>query len=147
MTKHFDPNTVGFVYFIASEEQESVKIGFATEVYQRWKTLQTGNPDPLEIRMELPATLGAEAALHRLLKSRQRRLEWYWDRTDFMWLLEAHLEVYLGGKEGDEPWLTASDIDEQFPEFMELDGHRYPDENAPEVLAEGEYLRRNWPAA
>lgn len=74
-----DLNKVGWLYFIRSETQHAVKIGFADNVYQRHKSLQTGNPGELLIVCELRATLGAERAIHKLLKHRRHRLEWYVD--------------------------------------------------------------------
>lgn len=136
MVKHFDPDTVGVLYFITSHEQDACKIGFATDMYQRLKTLQTGNPDTLELRMEIPATLGAEMELHKFLAPRRIRLEWFWDRSDFLICLEQHLDLFVQNKDDDEAYLTAKDVREQFPEFMAWEGHRYPDENDPHLLAE-----------
>jgi hypothetical protein len=137
MVKHFNPNTEGWLYFITSSEQEACKIGFATDTYQRVKTLQTGNPEPLQLRMQIRATLGAEIALHRLLAARRihKNLEWFWDRSDFLVCLEEHLELFALAK-GEDACLTGEDVEEQFPIFMELDGRRYPDEHDPRLLAE-----------
>lgn len=77
MPRTHDADAKGWMYFIASDAQKAVKIGFATDVYQRLKTLQSGNPDRLRVMGSVPALLGAETHLHRILKARAIRLEWY----------------------------------------------------------------------
>lgn len=134
MARSHDQDQVGRIYFITSHNQEACKIGFATDVYQRLKTLQTGNPEQLDLRISIPATLGAEMALHRLLAPRRIRLEWFWDRSDFMWLLEEHLDIFVAEKPPLIQYLTAADVQEQFEEFMEETGHRYSDDMTEEWL-------------
>lgn len=74
-----DNTRTGYIYFIASDAQNAVKIGFAEDVYERHITLQAGNPDKLEVRAKVRATLKAEKAIHRLLKAYRIHLEWYPD--------------------------------------------------------------------
>lgn len=82
----------GFLYFISSDEQGAVKIGFGTEPYMRLKTLQTGNPYELTLRAYVPATQEAEKAIHAELKGMRLRLEWYAD-DDFTWMLMDEIQA------------------------------------------------------
>jgi hypothetical protein len=82
---------IGTLYFIASEAQNAVKIGFATDTYVRHKSLQSGNPDELTIVAQVPCTYGAEQRLHRLLRKRRLRLEWY-PRDAFIMSLENEVQ-------------------------------------------------------
>lgn len=60
-------NQIGFIYFIESETQNAVKIGFTADVQARLKGIQTGNPDLLTLAAHVRATFGAEQALHKAL--------------------------------------------------------------------------------
>lgn len=75
---------VGRLYFISSEAQRAVKVGFADDLGLRLANLQTGNPSPLKINFSHSATLGAERLLHSYLKPYRIKREWYPD----IWLLD-----------------------------------------------------------
>lgn len=73
------PTRPGVLYFILSQTQNAVKIGFAESVYMRLKSLQTGNPDELKLLASVPCLAEAEVLLHQELKHKRIRLEWYPD--------------------------------------------------------------------
>jgi hypothetical protein len=77
-----DLDRVGYLYFVASERQGAIKIGFAEEVYMRLKSLQTGNPDELTLLAVVPCRIQAETLLHQYLKHKRIRLEWYPDDAE-----------------------------------------------------------------
>lgn len=86
-----DLTRTGFIYFIASASQQAVKIGFAEDVSERHGSLQTGNPCELEVLARIRATIGAEQALHKLLKKHCLHLEWYPD-SDLIYFLMVELQ-------------------------------------------------------
>jgi hypothetical protein len=92
MARPSELTKVGKLYFIESDAQNAVKIGFANDVYTRLKSLQSGNPDDLHLVVSVSCTYGAELALHRKLKSRRIRLEWHPD-DDFMFWLRDEIEA------------------------------------------------------
>jgi Meiotically up-regulated gene 113 len=69
------------VYFIGQIEngKSSIKIGVARDIKRRHRTLQTGNPLPLEIMgwMKSVDDYGLESSLHKLFKSRRGLGEWF----------------------------------------------------------------------
>lgn len=76
------------MYFIESPSQGAVKIGFADDVYQRLKSLQTGNPAELNLLATIPCELGAERRVHALLRKKRIRLEWYpSDDAQLFWFM------------------------------------------------------------
>jgi hypothetical protein len=77
MGRSHDPDKIGWLYFVASEEQDAVKIGFTDDLYMRLKSIQTGNPAELTLLAKVRGTLGAEKALHALLRPYRIRLEWF----------------------------------------------------------------------
>jgi hypothetical protein len=97
-----DPKRVGALYFISSDTQQAVKIGFAENVYMRLKSLQTGNPDELKLLAYVPCFAEAEVLLHRALKHKRIRLEWYPDDAELETLIyelqddmfDAAMEVF-----------------------------------------------------
>lgn len=86
---------IGYIYFIESETQSAVKIGFATNVYTRLKGLQTGNPDTLKLLAHVRSTYGAEQVLHKALVEHRIMLEWY-RSSELLWILQNEIEdVFL----------------------------------------------------
>jgi hypothetical protein len=71
-----------FVYFIRCEDTDLVKVGWATNVRMRRKSLQIGCPYRLRVHaeFEFPSADEAkriEAGLHAALRSSHVRGEWY----------------------------------------------------------------------
>jgi len=97
------PKREGFLYFIQSETQNAIKVGFAEEVYMRLKTLQTGNPDELKLLASIPCLAEAEVLLHRQLKHKRIRLEWYPDDAELETLIyELQDDMFDAGFENFE---------------------------------------------
>jgi len=94
----------GYLYFIASETQQAIKIGFAENVYMRLKSLQTGNPDELKLLATVPCLAEAEFRLHRVLKHKRIRLEWYPDNAEIETLIyELQDDMFDAAIEGFAP--------------------------------------------
>lgn len=70
---------LGCLYFIRSEAQEAVKIGFAKDPEARLGILQTGNPSKLKLYQTFPATLAVEQAIHTAFRDYAIKGEWYPD--------------------------------------------------------------------
>jgi hypothetical protein len=63
------------VYFIRCGD--SVKIGFATDLPMRLRSLQTGNPNALTVLGYVAGTQKAEKAMHRALADARGSGEWF----------------------------------------------------------------------
>jgi hypothetical protein len=68
----------GFIYFIACEPLEAVKIGFTkTHPKGRLRALQTGCPSPLRLLAFAPGTVEEEALLHATFEPLHIQGEWF----------------------------------------------------------------------
>lgn len=67
----------GIIYFIRDEWYERVKIGFATDIWQRLHNLQTGSADKLMIEHSFHSYQAAEKMLHKFFKKDHIRAEWF----------------------------------------------------------------------
>lgn len=74
------------IYGIRSTNGSSIKIGSSTNVAKRLASLQTGNPEPLEVAFTFPGSRDIEREIHtRLIPFRYKRVylfragEWYHD--------------------------------------------------------------------
>lgn len=69
---------MSWVYFIACEPMEAVKIGFTkTSPRGRLSALQTGNPSPLKLLTYFPGSLDDERNLHLAFRPLHIHLEWF----------------------------------------------------------------------
>ncbi len=117
-----DPQREGSLYFISSETQGAVKIGFAEDTYARLKTLQTGNPDDLTLVGRIPCLAEAELLVHRNMLHKRLRLEWYrWDAEIETLLYELQDDMFDAGMElvggdlcGEEEVISAAINDAYF---------------------------------
>lgn len=68
----------GFIYFIAAEPLEAVKIGFSRyHPASRMSQLQIGSAAPLKLLAFVEGSLKEEAALHQLFASLHIHGEWF----------------------------------------------------------------------
>lgn len=77
-TLHFnDPRETrpGFIYF--ASDGHAVKIGFAIDVAERMKTLQTGNPRPITVLATIVGDVLTERRLHRYFVRVRLQGEWF----------------------------------------------------------------------
>lgn len=68
---------MGFVYLIAAQGVNRVKIGFSADPAGRLISLQTGSPVELVLITTWPASTRDEQALHQLLAAARTHLEWF----------------------------------------------------------------------
>lgn len=73
--RDYRPGRAPFVYFINSGD--FVKIGWATDVSERLRTCQTGNPILLELAAAFVGGPSEEALLHLAFRSQHVRAEWF----------------------------------------------------------------------
>lgn len=66
-----------YVYFIRMEKAWHVKVGVANHVGSRLATLQTSNPETLEVLAAFPGTEHDEAQIHAALSHYRMRGEWF----------------------------------------------------------------------
>lgn len=69
----------GWIYFIQEEGGDAIKVGFANDVDERLKQLQTGNPRRLILLVAMPGDSAMEAVLHRCWERYRIRGEWFVD--------------------------------------------------------------------
>jgi hypothetical protein len=67
----------GFIYFIQGESGGAVKIGYATDISKRIKTLQTGFPETLIIVKSFPGNMKDEEDIHTEFNGHHLRGEWF----------------------------------------------------------------------
>jgi len=68
----------GLIYVIRNGSDGPVRIGFAKHNPQkRMEGLQIGNPVTLLLCMTIPGTLKLEQAIHRVLRGKRIRGEWF----------------------------------------------------------------------
>ena len=64
------------IYFVTTDHQ-FVKIGFATSIAVRMRTLQTGSPRPLHLLLSIGGSFEDERALHRRFAEHRVQGEWF----------------------------------------------------------------------
>lgn len=64
------------IYFLAGDDG-FIKIGFTTNLRKRLRSLRTGSPKQLRIRLTIPGTRDDERELHRRFAAHQERGEWF----------------------------------------------------------------------
>lgn len=92
---------IGTLYYIESEEQKAIKVGFAMDMTTRFASLQTGNPATLKIIWEQHATREVEEAIHAYLKPFRIGREWYPDDGLVLWMLDELGYALLDKAEAD----------------------------------------------
>jgi hypothetical protein len=65
------------VYFVQAGDDGPVKIGFSTDTQRRLKELQTASPAPLKLLAQVIGTPAIEAFVHKVLRKKHVRGEWY----------------------------------------------------------------------
>lgn len=70
-------STVGHLYMLEDWTQQVAKIGHGADPIGRCRQCQTGNPNDLVLVAAIPATYGAERAMHKAFRRYQFRREWY----------------------------------------------------------------------
>lgn len=88
-------NSGGFVYFITSEPDEFVKIGWAMHSpAKRLRELQTGNHQPLRLMAYFPGSLEDERRLHETFAELRFRGEWFFNEYKLRDLIEYLSDNY-----------------------------------------------------
>ena len=85
----------GYVYFISSEKNREIKIGFtARPVEKRLKSLQTAHPYKLKLLTIVPGTTEDEKSLHERFANIRLEGEWFKPHPDLL----AFISVILKGQ-------------------------------------------------
>lgn len=83
----------GFIYFIACEPMDAVKIGFtASNPMARLANLQTGCPAPLKLLAYVQGSIAEEQRLHSAFWTLRIQGEWFrldGKLQDFIWYLDS----------------------------------------------------------
>src|SRR5690554_5965022 len=69
--------TDGYVYFVYSEAQGAIKVGYASDATTRLTKLQTGNPDRLEMYVLVRASYPCERLIHEAFSDDRIVGEWF----------------------------------------------------------------------
>lgn len=78
------PDATGFVYFIQQGKDGPIKIGFTANLEERQQALQIGNPEPLRLRLALPARPQDERRYRRDFDFAHLRGEWFTPCSDLL---------------------------------------------------------------
>jgi hypothetical protein len=124
-------NSHGYLYFIASREQNAVKVGFADNINQRFANLQSGNPAKLSIYGVIPVEGPAETVFHSIMKPHRIVREWYPDDA---------LLTTLAGELIEEWGDKVQEIDGSLP-FWAINGDEY--KNPARVFLPAADMRRH----
>jgi len=90
------------VYFIQEGSEGPIKIGFASNPHDRFRTIQGSNPRGLFLRLLLAGTQIEEGALHSRFQHLHLRGEWFHPGPDLLALIADppdQLALFLGCKE------------------------------------------------
>ena len=71
----------GYIYFIADEALEAVKIGYSKNPWARVKDLQTGRPAKLSVVATVRTTEVSEVTLHDIFSDERQAGEWFYVST------------------------------------------------------------------
>jgi len=75
------------VYFIRNGS--FIKIGISVDPWKRLSSLQTGNPEPLEMLAIMPGSDDLEAGLHRAFGQYMKRGEWFAENDELLAFIEV----------------------------------------------------------
>ena len=107
VTRERDAN---YVYLIATEDFEFVKIGRARDAHARLKRLQTGNHLDLMIIAEILCEDEAEQQFHSRFKSERVRGEWFKCTDEMVGLADDDLDFRRSIGLPDEYFLTKNEV-------------------------------------
>lgn len=74
------------VYFIRNGNY--IKIGVSVDPWKRLSSLQTGNPEPLEMLAIMPGSDDLESGLHRAFGQHMKRGEWFTENEQLLAFIE-----------------------------------------------------------
>lgn len=98
-------NDQTYIYVIGSDEVRPVKIGMSDDPVSRLKTLQTGNPFRLHIRLMVQSDRSLEGLLHRHFKDVRTQGEWFdFGDADPVKAVHRMLSTMCADTEGGPDW-------------------------------------------
>lgn len=112
---------MGFVYFIACEPMEAVKIGYtSSNPFSRMSSLQTGCPSPLKLLAFVPGSLDDERRLHECFQPLHIQGEWF--RNE----LKLRDLIFWMTHETESPSSTRQAFENGLHDVLMQDGGWYP---------------------
>lgn len=87
-TSHKDTDEKS-VYFIKSKQTNLIKIGYATNVFERIKQLSSGNTDRLILLKEIKGGRKKEAELHKKFSNHRKGGEWFYPDQEILDFIDA----------------------------------------------------------
>jgi hypothetical protein len=81
------------IYFVQEQGEGFIKIGYASSIADRFRTLQTGSPRKLRMLGAVPGGPGNEFALHVRFKAMRFRAEWFWPQGELLAFIGALPEL------------------------------------------------------
>lgn len=78
LNKSYAPGKMtGFIYFLQSETNDRIKIGYTVDIHNRIQGLQTEKKDKLVLLLMVPGNFGYETFLHKMFKQHNIEGEWF----------------------------------------------------------------------
>jgi hypothetical protein len=88
-------NKKGYIYFIMSEKDHEIKIGFTSgQIEKRINSLQTGHPSKLKLLAKLPGTKEFEKSIHEKFASFRLNGEWFKPHPDILCFINSLKNKY-----------------------------------------------------
>lgn len=116
------------VYFIRNGNY--IKIGVSVDPWKRLSSLQTGNPEPLEMLAIMPGSQDVESALHRSFGKHMKRGEWFETNTPLLAFIDIIKQTF---PDLQKPF-TTEEIDETILAFgPEDDRPQEPPKSLPAI--------------
>ena len=109
LSKSYAVGTItGFVYFLQSETNNQIKIGYTRDIHQRIMQLQVNKKDKLRFLLMVPGNYGYEARLHQFFKRHNVDGEWYKPDPEIFNYMDKlrELDKAEPGQLAMEPWPT-----------------------------------------
>lgn len=78
-----------YIYFVWSEAQNAIKIGYANDLKFRLGALQAGNPEPLVVLYSIRGTQATEKAIHKRFRHLRIVREWFRDDNEIHEYMDA----------------------------------------------------------
>lgn len=108
------------IYFVQTEDNQFVKIGYAGDVSKRLAGLQTSSPQTLKLIGTQPGDHGLERRLHERFGYLRTRGEWFATSTDLLEYIVQAGALNATGIADDDPFLRYCALDGRLaPLFVE----------------------------
>ena len=87
--QRYKDHTEKLVYFIKSKHTGLIKIGYASDVFERIKQLSSGNTDRLLLLKTIKGGKKKESELHKLFDRYRKEGEWFYPSDELLGFIDS----------------------------------------------------------